>query len=128
MLLTLAKKTLTEPAKKAIQDNKDKIEQALKSYENKTYCLYITGHTDRTGWKDCKGNNECNNEKNKGISKSRADAVLTELELNGNNNVRVRGAGSEKCDEYNHPQANDPRCRKITFEIIETNCTTQQGS
>lgn len=118
----LGKKTLTEPAKKAIQDNKNKIEQALKSYENKTYCLYITGHTDRTGWKDCKGNNKCNNEKNKEISKSRADAVLTELELNGNNNVRAKGAGSEKCDETTYPEKNNSKCRKITFEITEESC------
>ncbi len=117
------KETLTAPAKEAIKNNKDTIEQALKSYENKTYCLYITGHTDRTGWKTCKGNNvkKCNDEKNKEISKKRADKVLNELGLNNDNNVRAKGVGSKECGEANY-QRNDSRCRKITFKITEEKC------
>lgn len=114
---------LTETAKAAIQNNKDTIEQALKSYEDKTYCLYITGHTDRTGWKICKGkNNDCNENENKEFSKKRANKVLDELELNSDNKVRARGVGSEECDRDNHPQDNDSSCRKITFEIKEEEC------
>lgn len=118
------KDDLTATAKEAIQNNKEKIKQALDSYKDKTYCLYITGHTDRTGWKNCKGNDakKCNDEKNKETSKDRADTVLTELGLNGNNNVRARGVGSKECDEGSHPKDNDSSCRKITFEITEENC------
>ena len=121
------KAELTESAKIVIQSNRGNIEQALDSYKDKTYCLYITGHTDRTGWKNCKGNNanECNNRKNQESSEGRARVVLTELGLNSDENVRARGVGSDKCDTNSHPKDNDPSCRKITFEIEEKECTDQ---
>ncbi|MBQ7055561.1 MAG: OmpA family protein [Alphaproteobacteria bacterium] len=114
---------LTESAKKVIQSYKDNITNALESYKDKTYCLYIIGHTDRTGWKNCKGNdaNECNNRKNQEFSEDRARVVLTELGLNSDENVRAKGVGSKECGEANY-QRNDSRCRKITFEITEENC------
>lgn len=118
------KAELTESAKEAIQSYKDDITNALELYKDKTYCLYITGHTDRSGWKDCRSNdaNECNNRKNQESSKNRAITVLNELGLNDRDNVRARGAGSEECGEANY-QRNDSRCRKITFKITEQNCT-----
>ena len=116
------KAELTESAKIVIQSNKDKIKQALDSYEDKTYCLYITGHTDRTGWIKCKDKgDDCNTKENIKSSENRAITVLNELELNSNNNARARGVGSKECDEANY-QRNDSRCRKITFEITEENC------
>lgn len=116
------KADLTATAKEAINEYKNNIKQALESYKDKTYCLYITGHTDRTGWIKCRGQgDECNTKENIKSSENRAITVLNELELNSNNNVRARGVGSKECGEANY-QRNDSRCRKITFEITEENC------
>ena len=56
--------TLTDEAKNTISNYKDKIKQALDSYEGQTFCLQIIGHTDKTGFKTCQGKTECDKQQN----------------------------------------------------------------
>ncbi len=124
----LGKHTLTQSANDAISAKKTIIEKALQSYNDKTYCLYITGHTDRTGWKKCYSNerNGCNDQENKKFSEQRAKTVLETLGLDNNQNVKAVGAGSSECDESTYENANEPKCRKIKFEIKEKKCDSNQ--
>ncbi len=114
--------TLTQKAQEAISKQSATIEKALKSYAGQEFCLQIIGHTDRTGFKNCDGKTECDKEKNKDLSKRRAETVLKELKLDNNKNVIAIGKGQEECDETNHPKPNDDKCRRITFELAEEAC------
>lgn len=116
--------TLTEEAKNTISNYKDKIEQALDSYKEQTFCLKIIGHTDRTGgFNTCKGKEnptECDQKQNQKLSENRAKAVLSQLNLTNTQKVMAVGKGQDECDAKDD---NDPICRRITFELeANTNC------
>ena len=123
------KTELTKEAKTIIQTKKTSIEQALSAYNGQTFCLQIVGHTDRTGFKSCTGSTDtdCNQTKNQTLSEERAKTVLTELGLKNNDNVIAIGMGQNECISPTYT-ANDPNCRKITFEITEKDCANQQDS
>lgn len=113
---------LTQEAKEAISKQSATIEEALKSYTGQEFCLQIIGHTDRTGFKSCRGDTNCNKKENQKLSKQRAETVLEKLNITNKNNVIAIGKGQEECDERNHPNDNDGKCRKITFELTEQAC------
>lgn len=110
--------TLTDEAKNTISNYKDKIKQALDSYEGQTFCLQIIGHTDKTGFKTCQGKTECDKQQNKELSKERATAVAIVLNLDKHPNVMADGKGQDECNEDAN---NYKKCRRITFVLDDKN-------
>ena len=109
--------TITPAAKKEIEKFKEELSDAIAKLPNGTgYCIYVTGHTDRTKSKQ-------DNEK---LSENRANAVrdllTTEQYAIAEENIISTGVGDTKCDKLTYPSNDDARCRKVSVSPTTGKC------
>lgn len=114
---------------KAIVNNANQLETDLKGkmnelsgqdWDNLTYCVSVTGHTDRTKFKrDSKMNNLT-------LSKQRAQAVeeiMQRVFTKGTPDFQSIGKGAAECTTQKHPRPNDSNCRRVKITITAGECT-----
>ena len=82
------------------------------------YCIYITGHTDRTRFKSTSKMN------NKLLSEQRAAAIAKIFTDAGipENNIKNEGMADRDCTKDRYPQQNDPKCRRVDVQIVSDTC------
>lgn len=88
-------------------------------WTNLTYCVLVTGHTDRTKFRT---GSSMNNQK---LSQQRADAVtgiLKQVFTQGAPSFESTGKADTECDTTRHPQPNDQTCRHVKVTITAGTC------
>lgn len=88
-------------------------------WTNLTYCILVTGHTDRTKFRT---GSSMNNQK---LSQQRADAVtgiLKQVFTQGAPSFESTGKADTECDATKHPQPNDQTCRHVKVTITAGTC------
>lgn len=88
-------------------------------WTNLTYCVLVTGHTDRTKFRT---GSSMNNQK---LSQQRADAVtgiLKQVFTQGAPSFESTGKADTECDATKHPQPNDQTCRHVKVTITAGTC------
>ena len=126
-LFISGKSTLTDKAKAAIKDlitNINKNTQAKEVIQSGSYCITITGHTDRTKFRP---GSSMNNQK---LSENRANAVKNELisasnPLFSENNITTSGKAESECTTDKYPLPNDAQCRRVDIVINVGKCGDQ---
>lgn len=103
--------------KTELQDKMNKLTEL--DWDNLTYCVSVTGHTDRTRFRGDK-----KNIRNQKLSEQRADAVKGILEKvfnKGNPDFQSSGKGSSECTAPTYKR-NDERCRHVRIVITAGKC------
>lgn len=111
-LVSTSKTIIATFANQILSTNKD----------NPTYCLIVTGNTDKTG----------NDRINQPLSEKRAQAVTSQLRLFGipEANILSKGAGSQNCTtDFRNKKGcknnkNCEACRNVTIEYKPSPCTS----
>lgn len=102
--------------KTELQDKMNKLTEL--NWDNLTYCVSVTGHTDRTKFK--RGSKM----DNQTLSEQRADAVKGILEKvfnKGNPDFQSSGKGPSECTARKYKR-NDERCRHVKIVINAGKC------
>lgn len=103
--------------KTELQDKMNKLTGL--DWDNLTYCVSVTGHTDRTRFRGDK-----KNIRNQKLSEQRADAVKGILEKvfnKGNPDFQSSGKGSSECTARKYKR-NDKDCRHVKIVITAGKC------
>lgn len=103
--------------KTELQDKMNKLTEL--DWDNLTYCVSVTGHTDRTRFRGDK-----KNIRNQKLSEQRADAVKGILEKvfnKGNPDFQSSGKGSSECTARKYKR-NDKDCRHVKIVITAGKC------
>lgn len=102
--------------KTELQDKMNKLTEL--DWDNLTYCVSVTGHTDRTRFRR---GSKMNNQK---LSAQRADAVKGILEkvfTKGKPDFQSSGKGPSECTAPTYKR-NDERCRHVKIVIADGKC------
>ncbi|MBE6457544.1 MAG: hypothetical protein E7011_01925 [Alphaproteobacteria bacterium] len=115
-----SKSTITSEAKKEIEKFKEELLLEIALLPDGTeYCIYVTGHTDRTKFKQ---GIDMTNEK---LSVDRANAVrdllTTEPFAIAEENIISTGVGEQECKESIYSR-DDPLCRKVSVSATTGKC------
>lgn len=103
--------------KTELQDKMNKLTEL--DWDNLTYCVSVTGHTDRTRFRGDK-----KNIRNQKLSEQRADAVKGILEKvfnKGNPDFQSSGKGPSECTAPTYKR-NDKDCRHVKIVITAGKC------
>lgn len=101
-------------------DLQDKMAELTESdWDNLTYCVSVTGHTDRTKFKRRSSMN------NQILSEQRADAVKKILESvfnMGHPEFKSSGKGPSECTKTKYKEPNNKDCRHVRVVITAGKC------
>ena len=102
-----------------LDDFNNKLSEQSDLLKNNDYCVKITGHTDRTQFKE---DSTWNNPR---LSLARANAVKNVLIKNNTipaANIQTSGAGETECPKATYPQPNDESCRRVNVQVVAGKC------
>lgn len=103
--------------KTELQDKMNKLTEL--DWDNLTYCVLVTGHTDRTRFRR---GSKMNNQK---LSDQRAKAVeqiMRQVFTMGTPNFQSSGKGASECTAKEYKKPNDKDCRHVRIVITAGKC------
>lgn len=103
--------------KTELQDKMNKLTR--QDWDNLTYCVLVTGHTDRTRFRR---GSKMNNQK---LSDQRAKAVeqiMRQVFTMGTPNFQSSGKGASECTAKEYKKPNDKDCRHVRIVITAGKC------